>query len=428
MNFSLLRYRLILRLLAPAILLFNAWQALRARQSRLFFQRLALRIPQPQGRPLWLHAASVGEVIAAQALVYQLRAQFPHIPLVISTTTATGAHMAASRLPAEVQHFYFPVDCPSVMRRLLNRLQPRALLIMETELWPNLMLAAAKRHIPLLIINGRLSHRTLQAAAWVKRLLRLGLQGVTAVLARSKQDAENYLTLGAAHQRVQTLGNIKFALTPGRQPPAPIALSRPYVLAASTHDDEELQLARLWQDRKLAAEFTRLLVIAPRHPQRCEAILKQLETLQLKLAVRSRNDIVDEHTQIYLADTLGELEGFMAGADVVFMGGSLVAHGGQNILEPARLGKPIMFGPHMHNFSEETALLLGQRAALQVKDHHELADALQYWLREPALAAEYGQRARQVMAQQGDILSHYVAAISGLCELARSAANEDDRH
>jgi 3-deoxy-D-manno-octulosonic-acid transferase len=413
MNKGLLRYRLLLRLLAPLILIFNAWQAARAGEIRLFRHRLGVCLPRRDDQPLWLHAASVGELIAAQPLIAALRKNFPEVAVVVTTVTATGAQLAQQRLPAEVQHFYLPMDWPGATKRFLRAIKPRAALIMETELWPNLFLNISRQNIPLLIVNGRLSHRSRDAGGWVKLLYAIALKNVDAILARSQDDADAYIQLGAAADKVHMLGNIKFAGDDSKQITA-IDLGRPYVLAASTHDDEEQQLAQLWQ--QMAADTQgRLLVIAPRHPQRRDEILKQLSTH--KVAVRSRNETITADTQIYLADTLGELESFMAGADCLFMGGSLIPHGGHNILEPARLGKPIVFGPHMSNFSEETHLLLYAGGAKQIQTPQELSDVLSDWLARPGAAAEFGQNAAQLLSQQDSVLDDYLQAISDICRL-----------
>ncbi len=414
---SLFRYRLILRLLAPALLCLNAWQAFNAHDMRLFLQRMGRCLPQRKDRPLWLHAASVGELIAAQPLIMALRDRFPQLPMMVTTTTPTGAKLAAERVPAEVQHLYFPVDWPGATKRFLQAAQPRAVLVMETELWPNLYACLAQDNIPLVIINGRLSARTLNTRPWIRSLYTECLKSVTIVLARSEQDANAYIQLGASSDRVQTLGNIKFAQMPERKSIVPVALGRPYILAASTHEDEERQLAAIW---KQLVQGDCLLVIAPRHPGRCGRILQQLQPLSLNIAVRSRGDVIAESTDIYLADTLGELEAFMAGALLVFMGGSMVAKGGHNILEPARLGRAILFGSYMDNFREESELLLAEDAALSVSDEAQLRVALQAALSNPESVAHLGSNARRVLQANGDVLVRYLDAIAGYCNLPGS--------
>ncbi|HHI93106.1 MAG TPA: 3-deoxy-D-manno-octulosonic acid transferase [Gammaproteobacteria bacterium] len=417
MSKGLFRYRLLLRLLAPFILIFNAWQATRAGDWRLFRQRLGTCLPRRTDGPLWLHAASVGELIAAQPLIAALRARFPLIPIVVTTITPTGAALAQQRLPADVQHVYLPMDWPGATQRFLGAVKPRAALIMETELWPNLFENIAQQNIPLIIVNGRLSLRSYNAANWIKRLYAITLKKVDAILARSTNDMEAYIQLGAPVEKVHLLGNIKWAGSASVAEIKAVDLGRPYVLAASTHDDEEWQLARAWEKTAQQTQ-DRLLVIAPRHPQRRDDILKQLAGKTV--AVRSRADVVTADTQVYLADTLGELESFMLGADCIFMGGSLVPRGGHNILEPARLGKPIIFGPHMTNFVEEAQLLLQAGGAKQAMDAQAVCEVLGSWLMHPQTASVFGEKAKQILVKQNSVLEDYLQAIVEICGLNQS--------
>ncbi len=411
---SLLGYSLVWYLSTPVVLTVSAWQAFRAGEMRLFWQRLGLSLPSRRDAPLWLHVASVGELMAVLPLIAALRKRYPHLPLLVTTFTPTAARVAADRLPPGVEHLYLPLDWPGATRRFLGAVRPRAALIVETELWPNLFARAFQEAVPLLIINGRLSSRTSAAQGWIRRLYAGCLQSVTAVLARSEQDADAYIRLGAAPERVYHLGNIKFAQPPEYRRVEPVELGRPYLLAASTHDDEERQLAAVWQGLKRSDH---LLVIAPRHPRRRDAILQQLRSLKMEVAVRSRGEPVTGTTEIYLADTLGELEGFVAGARLVFMGGSLVPRGGHNILEPARLGRPILFGPHMDNFRHESALLLQEEGALQVDTIGELASVLQRTLDGEVPIGRLGSNARQVMNRQGKVLGRYLEAIGHYCDM-----------
>ena len=407
-------YRLVWRLLAPIALVFNAWQAVRAGDSRLFWQRLGLSLPGGDDTPVWLHAASVGELIAALPLVSALRQRFPQLPVVVTTVTPTGARVAAERLPPEVQHCYLPMDLPGATKRFALALKPRAALIMETELWPMLFFRMAEAGIPLVIVNGRLSRRTLDTHGWVKRLYASCLRSVTRVLARSEADAEAYRWLGMPAERVETLGNVKFSPLPAGRKIVPVDFRRSFILAASTHEDEEYQIADQWR-RIEHGEC--LLVIAPRHPERREAILRRLRPLSLNIAVRSRDDPVTAGTDIYLIDTLGELEHFMASAMLVFVGGSLVARGGHNVLEPARLGKAVLFGPWMDNFEEESRLLLEAGAACQVADVTSLGDVLERMLSRPEKVEAMGRVAQRVMEKQEEVLHRYLDAIIRYCEL-----------
>lgn len=406
-----LGYSTALYLLLPAVLGYTVVQSLRARELRYLRERLGLYRRRCETRSLWLHAASVGEVAAAESLIRELRQRSPGVALALSTGTPAGAEMARRRLPADVAQLYLPVDLPGAVRRFLDTLNPRCALIMETELWPNLYAQCASRAIPVLIINARVSQRTLRAQRWLRRLYAASLERVAAVLARSAADAAGFVALGAPPERVKVIGNIKLAaIAPAAK--AALALPRPYVLAASTHADEELRLAQLWRRRRRGPH---LLVIAPRHPPRLPHILEQLAPLHLKIAVRSRGDTVRDDTELYIVDTLGELNEFMVNAEIVFVGGSLVPRGGHNVLEPARLARPIVFGAHMGNFAEEAAMLLERAAAIQVTSDDALETCITRLLSAPGERAALGARAREAMQHQGQVLERYLEEIALRC-------------
>ncbi len=396
-----LSYRLLLRLLSPALLLYTA------RQGRLGGEKGYLRArlghgPRYGERPLWLHAASVGEVNAVIPLLRALQQRHPGLPLLLTTTTPSGAQRARALLPEGVAHDTLPIDLPPAVARFLSRVRPRALLPVETEIWPQLYSACADAGVPVVIVNGRLSSKTLEANRWLRGLYRGALQSVSAVLARGTGDAEGFCRLGAPAERVQTLGNIKFAAEAVEA--EAIDLGRPYLLAASTREGEERLVVEAW----LLSKREELLVIAPRHIQRLEAILTELAPLGLECAVRSRDDAVSDTTQLYIADTFGELRGFMAGAELVFMGGSLVEKGGHNLLEPAALGKAVICGPHMDNFTDETRLLREADALLQVASAGELASTLATLMDDDEQRIALGQHARTMMVKQGAVLENYL--------------------
>lgn len=410
-----LRYNWLLRLLALPLLLYTLWQALRAYDLRYLRQRLGFYPPADRRRVLWLHAASVGEVNAVLPLIRELQQRQPEQPLLLTTTTPSGARAACAKLPAGVQHAYLPIDWQGGIRRFLATYRPRCALMMETELWPNLYCECRAREIPLLIVNGRLSARTLRARPWLRRLYALCLRQVTAILARSEQDRASFMLLGAERDRCETIGNIKFSSAPRPERVTPATLGRRYLLAASTRDGEEQLILRAW---RRAGARQHLLVLAPRHPQRRRKILAALKGEQV--AVRSRGDEISAATSVYLADTFGELPGLIAGADLVIMGGSLVAKGGQNILEAAALGKAPLFGPYMENFRTESAALLERGAALQVQNVDELAEAIQSLLADPERYAQMGERAREVVEQRRDMAARYGEAIRRYCDGASS--------
>jgi 3-deoxy-D-manno-octulosonic-acid transferase len=402
-------YRALLWLLTP-YLRWRFWrEGRRCRDSRYAPQRRGRGHPRFSERPVWLHAASVGELNALLPLLEALRRERPALPLLLTSNTASSGAIAHTRLPAGVTHAYLPMDWRGAVRRFLAQCQPRLGIIMETELWPNLYQLCDEGDTPLLIINGRVSPRTLRAPGWLRRLYRDCLQRTRLILTRSAEDRDHFLQLGALPGQCRVVGNIKFAAlsTELTQPPRPIELGRDYVLAASSRDGEERLIVEAW----LAAARQELLVIAPRHPQRRDAILRELAPLQLRIAVRSRGEQPDATTQLYLADTFGELRALMRGARLVFMGGSLVARGGQNILEPAALGKAVITGPHMENFSNETRLLLAAHGLRQVDSVEELSLAFTTLLEDEAARQLLGQLAQACVAQHAAVVDHYLQAL-----------------
>ncbi|HEY8554907.1 MAG TPA: 3-deoxy-D-manno-octulosonic acid transferase [Burkholderiales bacterium] len=413
------RYRLLMWLLSPALAGYTAWVALRHRDARYFWQRLGVvgRAAQGEQRPVWVHAASVGEVSAVAPLVRRLAERCAPRPVVITTVTPTGAAIARERLGGCAAHRFLPLDWPGAVRRFVRRVRPACLLVMETELWPNLYRACARAEVPIVLVNGRLTRRSLRENRWWRSVQAQTLGRVRAVLARTAADAETFMSLGMEAGRVRVLGNLKFAVA--GDPPTPLALGRPYALAASTREGEERLIVEQW--RKVS-HGGRLLVLAPRHPGRLADILTDLAPLGVRVAVRSRGQAITAETDVYVADTLGELGAFMAGADLVIMGGSFVPVGGHNILEPARLGKAVVFGPHMQNFAEEAELLCGNEAAVQLGSAAELADCLNEFLARPEKAAALGRNAARLIATRAGVLDDYLAALGELCpELALSS-------
>lgn len=402
-------YRIALTLLGPLLAWHGITQARRADDPRMARQKLGKDLPERNDRPVWIHMASVGEVNAAYPLVMELRRRHPELPLIVSTFTPSGAATARKKFDPDIEHVYLPLDFNGAVHNFFQCIKPRCALIMETEIWPRLFYHCRRNGIPLLIVNGRLSARSMDKPGWMRAVYRQALQHVDCILARSQTDAERFKQLGATADKIQVIDNIKFAAPGAQAPIAAIELPRPYVLAASTHDDEELQLSRAWLASELSQTY--LLVIAPRHPKRKTAILQQLRPLTGGLAIRSDNDTVTNATQIYLADTFGELQGFIAGAELVCMGGSLVPRGGQNLIEAARLGKVTLFGPHMENFADERDLLLEHQAAVDVSDAGELIGKIETLLRRPEQLKAIGERAQQLVAAKADVAKRYAQAL-----------------
>ena len=358
------RYRLLLLILFIPLVLYTLWQSIRAFEFRYFLQRLSIFSPQsikPNG--IWFHAASVGEVNAIIPLLLKIHNEFPETPLTLSTNTITSALVVKKQLPKSIQHIYFPLDYRWAVKKLINKIKAKAVFIVETEFWPNLYLELNKKNIPLTIINGRISEKTLHAKNWLKKIYSEILLQVTNVFARSEADQLRFIELGLPKDKIEVLGNIKFSAAPPIKV-TPIDLGRSYVLAASTRDDEEKLIVDAWIKSKYN---NNLLVIVPRHPQRLADILKQLKPFNLNIAVRSKNNDLTDKTDIYIADSIGELTQFIAGSEFVLMGGSFVAKGGHNILEVAQLGKAVIFGPDMNNFGDEANIFIQYNAGIQCK-------------------------------------------------------------
>lgn len=361
------------------------------------------------GRPIWLHCASVGEIRTAAPLVSTINQQRPDIPLLVTTATATGAETARNKLPAGTFHAYQPIDWPGAVNRFLDTYHPRLAVILETEIWPNLFFAIKRHGIPLLLANARLSTRSIEVPALVRRLQASALTRVDVVLARSTEDAKRFSKLGVDPAHIQALGSLKLANFESTQV-EPIPLGRKAILAASTHDDEEQRIAMAWAASRHEQHVPQLLVIAPRHPERGPRIRDSLKRSGFSVALRSAHEDWQD-AQIYIADTIGELESFMAAAQLVIIGGSLVDRGGQNLVEPARLGLPILFGPHMDNFAEESEKLRSAGGAQRFLNDTDLQRAIIELFRDPEGRQRLGDNAAATVAAAQDIATLYAEAL-----------------
>lgn len=381
--------------------------AIKNRDKRYLTERYGFYQSSISTGRLWFHAASVGEVIAVLPLIKAMKERHPEQEVLLTTGTPTGADIAQKKMPEATTHIYLPLDLPGSVKRFLAHAKPKCAIIMETELWADLYYHCHKNSVPISIINARLSHKTLKTNAWMYRLYAETLSHVSKILARSEEDANGFMTIGATSSKIKTIGNIKLAPidVSGVKPLDDI--HRSYVLAASTHDNEEELLAKSWVDN-----FPdRLLIIAPRHPNRSAKIETTLRTITNKLSVRSKNEPIRNETQIYLADTLGELQSLMKGADIVFMGGSLVPKGGHNIIEPARLGKAIIFGGFMDNFKEEATFLINKEAAIQVDNIDILIEIIGRLNENIRYKTTFENNSRSIINTGTDILEDYISAI-----------------
>ena len=413
---SLRKYSLLLGLLGIPAVLYTAWQAWRYKDWNHLTERLGIANYTKGPFDIWLHAASVGEVNAVIPLVELITQRHPRLSILFSTNTPTGGMTARNKLPSNVIFHYMPIDWQFAVERFTALVKPSAVLITETEVWPNLYLHCFHKGIHLSIINGRLADNMLSKSHWVKRVYCRALEEVYWILARSEQDRDNFLAMGAKEQYMNVIGNIKFTAT-GQSNVEPFSTNRPYVLAASTRVGEERLIAECW--KQLDPE-DHILIIVPRHPKRLPRILRELKPLDLKLATRSKNEVITDQTQIYLADTFGELNQFICGSQFVIMGGSLKPFGGQNILEVARSGKGVIFGPHMDNFNNEATLFLQYEAGLQVKTGADLSAAIARLLSEPERASALGKQGLALMAEAGDMAERYLTELETLLPVFQS--------
>lgn len=380
--------------------------------------------PRPPGPLIWLHGASVGEAQSVLGLVGRLLALAPPPQILVTTGTVTSAALLAERLPAGAWHHYVPLDHPGAVRRFLDHWRPCLAIFVESELWPNLIFATARRNIPLALVNGRLSSRSF--AGWRRRpgLIRPLLGAFAVILAQSAEDAARFEALGA--RPVGTLGNLK-----GEAAPLPVdeaALAgfaaaldgRPRWLAASTHDGEEAIAAAA--HRRLRRRWPDLVtLIALRHPQRGEAVARTLAEEGLVVGRRSLGEPIGPATDIYLVDVLGELGLFYRLCPIIFIGGSLVPLGGHNPLEAARLGASLLTGPAHESCAEAVDRLAAAGALTLVADGAALAETLARHLADPVAVARAGAAARAAVAADEGVTERVVAVLRPLYARGRHA-------
>jgi 3-deoxy-D-manno-octulosonic-acid transferase len=372
-------------------------------------------LARPPGRLIWLHAASVGESQSMLPLLERLHLERPDCRLLVTTGTVTSARLMANRLPETVIHQYVPVDRTGNINRFLDHWSPDLAIWVESELWPNLLRLSRKRGIPTLLINARLSDRSFlrwRRAPWLIGPL---LDGFKACLAQTVDDAERLRRLGAAN--VTCVGNLKVAAEPlpadggMLQRLNALFAVRPVWLAASTHPGEE-DIAAEVHSIVAGSEPGLLTVIVPRHPDRGAAIARRIGGLGLNVARRGANQSPTAEIDIYVADTLGELGLFYRLVDVVFIGGSLAAHGGHNPLEAARLDCALLFGPHMENFADIANHLTEGGGAAQVTETAALAEAVAALLADPAARRAMAGRALALGDNNGDVVERVFTAIA----------------
>jgi len=352
----------------------------------------------------------VGEVNAVLPLIKLMLEKNPALSIQLTTTTPSGQITARTKMPAAVNCSYLPLDWWRAVTHFLHCIKPACALIVETEIWPNLYEACFQAGVPLTVINGRLSSRTLNTRPWIRTLYCKAMENTHAVLARSEEDAAGFTSLSVSEERIKVIGNIKYSSTSDRTV-TPVEFGRPYVLAASTREGEEKYIARQWLKQE---KNNHLLVIVPRHPTRLNEILRDLSSLTSDIAIRSKNEAITEETEIYIADTFGELPAFIAGSTFVIMGGAFAEKGGQNILEVAQQGKAVIFGKHMDNFRDEAELFLQQRAGVCIESEDELGQLIQEWLADKEKPRQLGENGLALSRKNSEIAQRYLQEIAAL--------------
>ena len=367
---------------------------------------------RPHGPLVWIHGASVGEVLAAASLIERLRAL--NIRILVTSGTVTSAAIVAKRFPPDIIHQYVPYDSPRYVARFLDHWRPSLALFIESDLWPNLILSSAARRLPMVLINGRMSHRSFPRWRRVSGTISALLGRFDVCLAQSRVDAERFSSLGS--RNVVVTGNLKLDVP---APPADfsklerlmaVTRGRPIIVAASTHPGEEEVL--LEAHRTLAGFFPSLLmVLVPRHPGRGEAIAQIIEASGLHASIRSHEELPTAATDIYVADTMGELGLFYRLSPVVFIGGSLVKHGGQNPIEAVKLGAALVHGPHVFNFADVYEALDRAGGARVVETREALVKQLGQLLADPKARDSAIAAAERVVSQLGGALDRTLVAL-----------------
>lgn len=383
-------------------------EAYRAR----WHERFAKYKTAPLKESIWVHAVSLGESIAAIPLIKELQKKYPDTRLIVTTMTPTGSERLQKTFGNSILQLYVPYDYPRAVNRFLNHFNPKFLIIIETELWPNILYYCKNRDIPIFLVNARLSERSVSRYKLCKTFAKEMLESLTKVFAQSNKDGKHFLELGLDENKLLVTGNIKFDI----QVPEDIhdqglklrqkwGVSRSIFIAASTHKGEEERI--LIAFAKIVKNIPNtLLVIVPRHPERFTEVFNMLNDSQFNVVrySQSENELISENTNIILGDVMGKLLLFYAASDVAFVGGSFVPVGGHNILEPLALGVPAIIGPNLQNILEISALLLKENAMFKVEDENELAKIAIKLLQDQNLRQIYRENALRIISENKGVL------------------------
>lgn len=403
-------YTFLFYLALPVVFIRLFWRSLSLPAYRKRWDERFGNVPFSLDQCIWVHAVSVGETIAAIPLIKALKVHYHPIPILVTTMTPTGADRVKTAFGESVYHTYLPYDLPSAVTNFLKKVNPKVAVVMETELWPNLIEACHKMHIPVCLMNARLSAKSAKGYKKILSLTRSMLKNIDVIAANSEADALRFIQLGALKENVMVSGNIKFDLELPTDLSAKIDSLRKTLgenrfvwVAASTHEGEEEIILTA---HKLLREINpqALLILVPRHPDRFDSIAKLCEQ-HFQTVRRSKDELCDPETGVYLGDTMGELLTMYGASDVAFVGGSLIPRGGHNMLEAGALAKPVITGPHLFNFAEISELFVAANALIKVTDAKTLADQLASLMRNENERKSMGEAGKQVVdANRGALL------------------------
>jgi 3-deoxy-D-manno-octulosonic-acid transferase len=392
-------YTLLLYLSLPIAIL-----KLIAKERKSSFWKAKLKnqlgfVTKTSGKVIWVHCVSVGEFNAARPLIDQLFDNFPNHKLTITTTTITGAEAVKNHYQDKVIHYFFPFDLPFIVDPFVNKINPVACILLETEIWPNLINNLNKKAIPVMLINARLSEISLNKyQKFSSKLVQKTINELTFIGSQNNSSRERFLSLGASPDKVVTVGNLKFDSNEVIDPisleeMSEIVRKRWVVVFASTRDGEEKQIIQSYL--ALKNKFDALLIIIPRHPERFDEVFNMVIKSGLKVRRRSEN-LQSVEKDVLIGDSMGEMMTYYKCCDIAFIGGSLSNTGGQNMLEPASLSKPIIFGPSVHNFEEIAKTLLENDSAIQVRDADELMQTISELLLDISRRNKLGSNAKTI--------------------------------
>ena len=397
-------YSAILYLLTPFYLAYLYWRGRRAPAYRdRIGERFGFYDLDNNPGSIWIHAVSVGEAQASLPMIQQLQQRFSDRSILVTTTTPTGSTRIKESLGDDVQHVYVPYDAPYAVNRFIQTMQPAIAVFMETEIWPNMINACQQNDIPVVLANARMSRRSAKGYARLGHFMREVMSKIDLVAAQSQSDGARLIGLGVRTDAMHVTGSVKFDM----HLPASIkeqgevlrrdwGVERSIWIAASTRQGEDEQILDAYA-QVCHARDDALLVLVPRHPERFDSVAALCEKRGYKIQRRSEHRPCDREVDVYIGDTMGDLTLMYAASDVAFVGGSLVQTGGQNPIEAAALGVPVIMGPSLYNFSEVTRMLREREALVIVDDHEQLAETVLNYFNDPGLRTQHGENAYAVV-------------------------------